>query len=135
MNTAPNRQTKCENKKKSGETSFDSFPVNSAPLQNVREKFLFFWKVILFLWCTQVKQKVAEIKISLWFIQTLRGVDSQEKGEQSECSSSPHHCNPSLANRGFSLGSHKKKTNPSEQSGATRCRPPSPHRQTRPKRS
>ena len=110
-------------------SSFDSFPVNSAPLQNVREKFLFFWKVILFLWCTQVKQKVAEIEISLLFIQVMRGVDNQENGGQPECSSNPHHCNPSLANRAFSPGGHKKKPNPTEQSRATRRRPPSPHKQ------
>ena len=133
--TAPNKQKKCENKKKSGETSFDSFPVNSTPFQNVREWCILVWKVILFLWCTQVKQKVSDIKIWLRFIQMLRGVDSQEKGVQPECSSNPHRCNPSIANRGFSPGSgrHKKKPSPTEQPRATRHRPPSPHRQTRPK--
>ena len=117
-----NRQTKCENKKKYGETSFDSFPVNSAPV-----RYLFAWKVILFLWCTQVKQKVVKSKILLQFIQVLRSVDSQEKAGQPVCSSNPRH-----RNRGFSPGGHKKNPNLTEQSGTTRCRPPS-HRQTRPK--
>jgi len=121
---APNRQTKCENKKKYGETSFDSFPANSAPF-----RYLFVWKVILFLWCIQVKQKVVESKIILLrFMQVLRGVDSQEEAGQPECSSNPHLCS-----RGFSPGGHKKNPNLTEQAGTTRCRPPSPHRQTRPK--
>ena len=121
---APNRQTKCENKEKYGETSFDSFPANSAPF-----RYLFVWKVILFLWCTQVKQKVVASKIILLrFMQVLRGVDSQEEAGQPECSSNPHLCS-----RGFSPGGHKKNPNLTEQAGTTRCRPPSPHRQTRPK--
>jgi hypothetical protein len=61
-------------------------------------------------------------------MQALRGVDSQEKARQPECSLNPH-----LRNRGFSPGGQKKKPNLTEQSGTTRCCPPSPHRQTRPK--
>ena len=91
MNVAPNIKTKSENKKKSGETSFDSFPVNSGPLHNVTERWIVVWKIILFWWCAQVKQKVFDIKISLLFIQALRGIESQERGAKPECSSNPHH--------------------------------------------
>ena len=97
-------------------------------LAKCKRKMSFCLKVILLLWCTQVKQKVVKSKILLRFIQVLRSVDSQEKAGQPECSSNPRH-----RNRGFSSGGHKKNPNLTEQSGTTRWRPPSLHRQTRPK--